>query len=161
MAWMVSASYVPTLLGPLLASTLMLHDLWLPLWLGLGTICMLLPAVTFLPEKHKEVPEKSPATGHEEDETSSLLRTSSTVNAVEAEVVHNVHEPQCDPGRPGNPPQRNQPLGWSWMGNRGFIFCLVSSLIPALASSSTGLFLQFISKRYHWTFAHVRSGKKI
>jgi hypothetical protein len=51
----------------------MLYDLRLPFWLGLGIICMLLPAVAFLPEKHKEPPEKSPVTGHEEDETSSLL----------------------------------------------------------------------------------------
>lgn len=127
-------------------------NLWLPFWINIGLLLCAVPTIKMLPgAKSSHAP---PAAGYEEmggtaDEAGPLLagRDPSPgryANAFETKpgifqsIVHAVRK-----------------LVRLVTGRRNFQVLLCSFFLTALASSDTKLLVQYISKRYEWTFAQV------
>ncbi|OCL11777.1 hypothetical protein AOQ84DRAFT_286541 [Glonium stellatum] len=148
-SYISSVSYVVAFMGPSLASFTMSQSLWLPFWIGVVLLTAAIPTIYLLPEtksrSNKHSLESDPAT----PETGPLLgqRLSSPIrysDAFEADkkppdyIIHTV-----------------KALIRLIIGRRNFQLLLVSFLLTALASSDTKLLVQYISKRYEWTFAQA------
>ncbi|OHE95015.1 major facilitator superfamily transporter [Colletotrichum orchidophilum] len=133
--WMSSVSYVVNLLGPALASASMSLLLWLPFWIGIGLLLLGIPAVSLLeesPDGHLDADDQarpllSSPVLKAQDADSSLLRSILQRFGVLRSIV------------------ASHP--------RNMTLLLISFVLTSLASSDTKLLVQYISKRYHWTFA--------
>ncbi|KAK1494924.1 major facilitator superfamily transporter [Colletotrichum abscissum] len=133
--WMGSVSYVVNLLGPALASASMSLLLWLPFWIGIALLLLAIPAISLLeesPDSHPDADDQarpllSSPVLKAQDADSSLLRSILQRFGVLKSIVA------------GHP--------------RNMTLLLISFVLTSLASSDTKLLVQYISKRYHWTFA--------
>jgi len=148
-SYISSVSYVVAFMGPSLASFTMSQSLWLPFWIGIALLLAAIPTIYFLPETKSHpskyslqpdpaAPEADPLLGQR---PSSPTRYS---NAFEA-----------DKRLPNRIIQTVMTLIRLIIGRRNFQLLLASFLLTALASSDTKLLVQYISKRYKWTFAQV------
>ncbi|KAJ3544260.1 hypothetical protein NM208_g3150 [Fusarium decemcellulare] len=147
--YMSSVSYVVALLGPALASSTMTVSLWLPFWLGLLLLSVAVPTIYRLPSKGYHSDEsRSPDEQREpllssprlkaQDHHKSLLRST----AERLQTIHVIVTTH----------------------SRNFTLLLFSFMLTSLASSDTKLLVQYISGRYHWTFAaagYLLSGKAV
>lgn len=143
--YMSSITYVVNLLGPALASLSMTILLWLPFWIGIGLLLVAVPIICMLPD---HAPSRS------RDEQSQPLLSSPLLKAQDANdsLLHLVI------GR-----FRTLKLVLA-SHSRNFSLMLFCFLLTSLASSDTKLLVQYISKRYHWTFAsagYLISGKAV
>ncbi|KAL2880251.1 hypothetical protein SGCOL_004300 [Colletotrichum sp. CLE4] len=133
--WMSSVSYVVNLLGPALASASMSLLLWLPFWIGIGLLLLAYPAVSIL--------DKSPDSHHDADDQARPLLSSPVLKAQDADssLLRSIF-------------QRFGVLKSIIASHpRNMTLLLISFVLTSLASSDTKLLVQYISKRYHWTFA--------
>ncbi|KAJ9157593.1 Major facilitator superfamily transporter [Pleurostoma richardsiae] len=148
--YMSSISYVVGLLGPALASATMTLLLWLPFWIGILLLLLAVPAITLLPSTRTTSRNGS----EPNDEQARPLLSSPLLKAQDTEgsLLRSVA------GRFGTLHSiiTSHP--------RNFSLLLLSFLLTSLASSDTKLLVQYISKRYHWTFAsagYLLSGKAV
>ncbi|KXH42889.1 major facilitator superfamily transporter [Colletotrichum simmondsii] len=133
--WMSSVSYVVNLLGPALASASMSLLLWLPFWIGIALLLLAIPVISLLeesPDSHPDADDQarpllSSPVLKAQDADSSLLRSILQRFGVLKSIV------------------ASHP--------RNMTLLLISFVLTSLASSDTKLLVQYISKRYHWTFA--------
>lgn len=144
--YMSSISYVVNLLGPALASLSMTILLWLPFWIGTALLLIAVPVIRMLPD-HTPVSRYS-------DEQSRPLLSSPLLKAQDANpsMLYSVKE---------RVRKLRAVLG---SHSRNFSLMLFCFLLTSLASSDTKLLVQYISKRYHWTFAsagYLISGKAV
>lgn len=144
--YMSSISYVVNLLGPALASLSMTILLWLPFWIGIALLLIAVPVIRMLPD-HTPASRCS-------DEQSRPLLSSPLLKAQDANpsMLYSVKERLR---------KLRAVLG---SHSRNFSLMLVCFLLTSLASSDTKLLVQYISKRYHWTFAsagYLISGKAV
>jgi hypothetical protein len=154
-SYISSTSYVVSFMGPTLASATMSWNIWLPFWISIGLLACAIPTIMFLPAAHKSALVEFETTSPEhfvrndDEEVGSLLSDNGSspsryANAFEKpqgfveETVHAVRK-----------------LVNLVRGRRNFQVLLYSFFLTALASSDTKLLLQYISKRYEWTFAQV------
>jgi hypothetical protein len=151
-SYISSTSYIVSFLGPTLAAVTMSRSLWLPFWINIALLALAVPTIGLIsiPEnKHvKIVFATNPISGREE-EAGPLLADQDTNpdrysnafqtkhNSVQA-VVHAARR-----------------LVKLVAGRRNFQILLCSFFLTALASSDTKLLVQYISKRYKWTFAEA------
>lgn len=146
---MSSISYVVALLGPALASASMSILLWLPFFIGAAFLFIALAAISRLP---CEAASTGAISGDEE--STRPLMSSPLLKATDAESSPLV-----------SIKQRFHALKSIVSSHpRNFTLLLVSFLLTSLASSDTKLLVQYISKRYGWTFAsagYLLSGKAI
>ncbi|KAK6078445.1 major facilitator superfamily transporter [Seiridium cupressi] len=150
--WMSSISYVVALLGLTLASATMSILLWLPFLIGIMLLLLAAPTILLLPD-HPEAgnADSSHAEASEQSRpliSSPLLKAQGT----ERSVLHSIFE------RIGT----LKSLLASHTRNLMLLF--VSFFLASLASSDSKLLAQYISKRYHWTFAsagYLLSGKAV
>lgn len=145
-AYMSSTAYVVNLLGPALASLSMTVLLWLPFWIGSALLLAAMPVIRMLPD------HLSPS--RYSDEQSQPLLSSPLLKAQDA-----------NPSLLGSVRERFRKLRAVLASHsRNFALMLVCFLLTSLASSDTKLLVQYISKRYHWTFAsagYLISGKAV
>ncbi|KAF2109302.1 hypothetical protein BDV96DRAFT_244721 [Lophiotrema nucula] len=151
-SYVSSITYVVSFVGPALASFTMSQSLWAPFWLNIALLILAIPTIRMLP-----VPNESlylaatvPATESTPSEAGPLLPGSLD-----------------DPNKYSNafetPPagayqiilRAFRKLGRLVTGRRNFQILLISFFLTALASSDTKLLVQYISKRYEWTFAQA------
>ncbi|KAF2691902.1 hypothetical protein K458DRAFT_411606 [Lentithecium fluviatile CBS 122367] len=152
-SYISSTSYVVSFMGPTLASLTMSLNLWLPFWLNIGLLLCALPTVRRLPETN--ISHILPITGEDEgldgpsDEAGPLLagRDPSASRYSNAFETH--------PGILQSIIHAARKLVRLVMGRRNFQVLLCSFFLTALASSDTKLLIQYISKRYEWTFAQA------
>ncbi|KAH6620041.1 major facilitator superfamily domain-containing protein [Boeremia exigua] len=151
-SYISSTSYVVSFLGPTLASTTMSWNIWLPFWINIGLLTCAIPTIMLLPQTAKPtVVDSSAALSEPSDieEAGPLLaddegRASHYANAFEKphgfvqECIHAARK-----------------LLDLIKGRRNFQVLLCSFFLTALASSDTKLLVQYISKRYEWTFAQA------
>ena len=136
-------------MGPSLASFTMSQSLWLPFWIGIALLLAAIPTIYLLPETKSHTSKYSSEPDPTAPEADPLLgqRSSSPIrysNAFEGDK------------RPSNRiTQTVMTLIRLIIGRRNFQLLLASFLLTALASSDTKLLVQYISKRYKWTFAQV------
>lgn len=148
-SYISSVSYVVAFMGPSLASFTMSQSLWLPFWIGIALLLAAIPTIYLLPETKSHPSKYSPEPDPAAPEADPLLgqRPSSPIrypNASEADK------------RPSDRIiQTVITLIRPIIGRRNFQLLLASFLLTALASSDTKLLVQYISKRYKWTFAQV------
>lgn len=143
--YMSSTTYVVNLLGPALASLSMTIRLWLPFWIGVALLLVAVLIIRMLPDH---------ASSRRRDEQSQPLLSSPLLKAQDANdsLLHSVM------GR-----FRTLKLVLA-SHSRNFSLMLICFLLTSLASSDTKLLVQYISKRYHWTFAsagYLISGKAV
>lgn len=145
--YMSSISYVVNLLGPALASLSMTVLLWLPFWIGITLLLAAVPVIRMLPDR------ASPS--HKRDEQTQPLLSSPLLKAQD-----NHDTPLLE-----SVIKRFHTLKDVLVSHtRNFTLMLVCFLLASLASSDTKLLVQYISKRYSWTFAsagYLISGKAV
>ncbi|KAI8675930.1 hypothetical protein NCS57_00495800 [Fusarium keratoplasticum] len=148
--YMSSVSYVVALLGPALASSTMTLSLWLPFWLGIFLLLLAIPTIYLLPshgdsaegrqspdEEQREPLLSSPLLKAQDDRKSLFHSTTDRLQTIYTIVTSHP---------------------------RNFTLLLISFMLTSLASSDTKLLVQYISGRYHWTFAaagYLLSGKAV
>jgi hypothetical protein len=130
----------------------MSKNLWLPFWINIVLLACAVPTISLLPGTKDlhigTITSAEPYSGNAE-EAGPLLdereaRTSRYSTAFETHpgfyqsVIHAVHK-----------------IVRLMSGRRNFQILLVSFFLTALASSDTKLLVQYISKRYGWTFAQA------
>lgn len=148
-SYISSVSYVVAFMGPSLASFTMSQSLWLPFWIGIALLLAAIPTIYLLPETKNHPSKYSPEPDPAAPETDPLLRQrpSSPTRYSNAFKVDK---------RPSNHIiQTVMTLIRLIIGRRNFQLLLASFLLTALASSDTKLLVQYISKRYNWTFARA------
>jgi len=136
---MSSVTYVVALLGPALASATMSLTLWLPLWMGIFLLLLAVPIIAYLPVgRDSKAPGRDQARGEQSQPllSSPLLKASDPRES----LLHSLSG-------------RFRSLRAIVAGHpRNFGLLLLSFFLTSLASSDTKLLLQYISKRYNWTF---------
>lgn len=148
-SYISSVSYVVAFMGPSLASFTMSQSLWLPFWIGITLLLAAIPTIYLLPETKSHPSKYSPEPDPAAPEADPLLgqRPSSPIRCSNAFEVNK---------RPSNRIiQTVMTLIRLIIGRRNFQLLLASFLLTALASSDTKLLVQYISKRYKWTFAQA------
>ncbi|KAH7152836.1 major facilitator superfamily domain-containing protein [Dactylonectria macrodidyma] len=148
--YMSSVSYVVALLGPALASATMTALLWLPFWLGIFLLLLAVPTIHKLPQS----PQFSESESVPDEEQRQPLLSSPLLKAQDTQpsLLHSTI-------------QRFRILHTIVTSHpRNFSLLLFSFFLTSLASSDTKLLVQYISKRYSWTFAsagYLLSGKAV
>jgi hypothetical protein len=140
-------------MGPTLASLTMTQSLWLPFWISIGLLLCAIPTILLLPGT-KGSSVLSSTNDHEDtdptaEESGPLLTSrdqspSRYASAVSA-PTNTLTSMAC----------AMRKLLRSVTGRRNFQVLLCSIFLTSLASSDTRLLVQYISKRYGWTFAQV------
>jgi hypothetical protein len=144
-SYISSTSYVVSFLGPTLASFTMSRKLWLPFWINIVLLACAVPTISLLPTTRNTqirmiaTTEEADALLDERDESPSRYS-----NAFESR-----------PGISQSVIRAARKLVHLVTGRRHFQILLVSFFLTALASSDTKLLVQYISKRYEWTFAQA------
>lgn len=145
--YMSSISYIVNLLGPALASLSMTALLWLPFWIGIALLLAAIPVIRMLPDRVSTLARR--------DEQTQPLLSSPLLKAQDTKdtpMLTSVLE-------------RFRTLrDLLATHSRNFNLMLVCFLLASLASSDTKLLVQYISKRYSWTFAsagYLISGKAV
>lgn len=148
--YMSAVSYVVALLGPALASATMTALLWLPFWLGISLLLVAVPTILMLPSSTESLDNESIP----DEEQRAPLLSSPLLKAQDAQ-----------PSLLNSTVQRFRTLHTIVTSHpRNFSLLLISFLLTSLASSDTKLLVQYISKRYRWTFAsagYLLSGKAV
>lgn len=146
--YMSSITYVVNLLGPALASASMTLLLWLPFWIGITLLGVAIPMISMLPGRDTA---KNQRRGDEQSQpllSSPLLKAQDSRPTILHSAVNRFNA------------LRAALASHPW----NFSLLLACFLLASLASSDTKLLVQYISKRYQWTFAsagYLLSGKAL
>lgn len=130
---MAALTSVVGFLSPAIAAAVMTLNSTLPFWLGVIFLVMALPTILLLPFDD-DTPDDA-AEARRPLISSPTLKAQASRTSLIAAVVDRLHSLI------------------SSVGNRQLILLLASMLLTSLASADTKLLAQYISKRYHWTFA--------
>jgi hypothetical protein len=127
-------------------------NLWLPFWINIVLLACAIPTITYLPGIASQSVKTITTTEYEDahaEESGSLL---------EGQHVNHSHYSTAFEAHPSFPQSIAQAVRklLRLMTNRpNFQVLLLSFFLTALASSDTKLLVQYISKRYEWTFAQA------
>ncbi|CAO2657320.1 Nn.00g034460.m01.CDS01 [Neocucurbitaria sp. VM-36] len=151
-SYISSTSYVVSFMGPTLAAFTLSKNIWLPFWINIALLACAVPTIRMLP-KPQQIPitiSTSAGVGSEAaDEAGPLLG--------ETDPSHhrysNAFETHPDIFQSISHMVRR--MVRLVTGRRNFQILLCSFFLTALASSDTKLLVQYISKRYEWTFAQA------
>ncbi|KAI0397533.1 major facilitator superfamily domain-containing protein [Xylariaceae sp. FL0594] len=130
---MAALTSVVGFISPAIAAASMSIRLTLPFWLGVVFLLLAIPTILLLPGE-REV-ESEPSEARRPLMSSPTLKAQSAQRSFVASIVARMH------------------LLTSSLGSRKLVLLLLSMLLTSLASADTKLLAQYISKRYHWTFA--------
>ncbi|KAI8949164.1 hypothetical protein F4801DRAFT_421941 [Xylaria longipes] len=130
---MTALTSVIGFLSPAIAAAAMTIRLSLPFWLGIIFLLMALPTIMLLPADD-DVPDDTTEARRPLISSPTLKARSSRAPLV-ASVVDRVHSLVAA------------------VANFQLALLLLSMFLTSLASADTKLLAQYISKRYHWTFA--------
>jgi hypothetical protein len=144
-SYISSTSYVVSFLGPTLASFTMSRNLWLPFWINIALLACAVPIISSLPVAQHTPIETIIST----EEAGSLL------DDHDESPTRYSNAFDTSPGLFQAVIQAVRKLVRLVTGRRHFQILLVSFFLTALASSDTKLLVQYISKRYEWTFAQT------
>ncbi|KAK7956575.1 MFS general substrate transporter [Apiospora aurea] len=151
--WMGSISYVVALGGPALAAASMTVLIWLPFWIGIALLLLAVPAVSLLPDHlgKAEANRSNNATTLEQAEPlipSLALAVPLSQDSIVRAILRRLGTLRS--------------IIASHPRNLTLMF--ICFFLSSLASSDTKLLPQYISKRYHWSFAsagYLLSGKAV
>jgi hypothetical protein len=127
-------------------------NLWLPFWINIVLLACAIPTIIFLPGLVKDHVKIIPSTEYEgaRTEESGPLLESQHANPNHYSTAFDSHSTFAE--SVGQAVRKVLRL----MTNRPNVqILLISFFLTALASSDTKLLVQYISKRYEWTFAQA------
>ncbi|GAW13435.1 hypothetical protein ANO14919_028210 [Xylariales sp. No.14919] len=130
---MTALTSVVGFLSPAIAAAAMTIRLSLPFWLGIIFLLLALPTILLLPPDDR-IPDDTTEAQRPLISSPTLKAQASRVSLV-ASIVDRVHSLV------------------SAVGTTQLALLLLSMFLTSLASADTKLLAQYISKRYHWTFA--------
>ncbi|KAI8937449.1 hypothetical protein NX059_005171 [Plenodomus lindquistii] len=150
-SYISSTTYVVSFLGPTLASFSMSKSLWLPFWINIALLTCAVPVIRLLPEIRKAPAASlsSPESRSSSEDVEPLLGDRNSSPSRFAAAFES---------RPGTFPSITDAVHKMVhlvRGRANFQILLCSFFLTALASSDTKLLVQYISKRYEWTFAQA------
>ncbi|KAF3047816.1 hypothetical protein E8E11_006655 [Didymella keratinophila] len=155
-SYISSTSYVVSFMGPTLASITMSWSIWLPFSINICLLACAIPTITLLPDAHKsnvvstETASLSRSVNGDVEEAGPLLAADSEYGS--RRYAGAFEKPQ---GFVQESIYAARKLVGLVHGRRNFQVLLCSFFLTALASSDTKLLVQYISKRYGWTFAQT------
>ena len=128
----------------------MSQSLWLPFWIQISLLLCAIPTISMLPGTKTLHPALSSSVEDiATEEAGPLLRTRSPSPSRYSNAF------ETKPGTFQSIPNAVRRLVRLVIGRRNFQVLLISFFLTALASSDTKLLVQYISKRYGWSFAQV------
>jgi hypothetical protein len=123
----------------------MTQNLWLPFWINIALLACAIPTISMLPATKTtqittiaSIEETGPLLDQRDGSPSRYSNAFETNPGLFQSVIRAVRK-----------------LTHLATGRRHFQILLVSFFLTALASSDTKLLVQYISKRYEWTFAQA------
>jgi hypothetical protein len=123
----------------------MTQNIWLPFWINIALLACAIPTVSMLPAaKNTQI-----ITIASREEAGPLL------DEREGSLSRYSNAFETNPGLFQSVIRAARKLIHLVTGRRHFQVLLVSFFLTALASSDTKLLVQYISKRYEWTFAQA------
>lgn len=139
-------------MGPTLASFSMSKNLWLPFWIYIALLTCAIPTISLLPRTQvatvaaiesaevgsDRAEEVGPLLGRRDSSPHQFSNAFETQPGISQSVINAIRK-----------------MIRLVTGRRNFQVLLCSFFLTALASSDTKLLVQYISKRYQWTFAKV------
>ncbi|KAK8090539.1 MFS general substrate transporter, partial [Apiospora phragmitis] len=151
--WMGSISYVVALGGPALAAVSMTVLIWLPFWICIALLLLAIPAVSLLPDHLGKA-------GSNHSDTAATLEQAEPLISSLAPAV-----PKTQDSILRAIMKRIRTLRSVIASHpRNLTLLFICFFLSSLASSDTKLLPQYISKRYHWSFAsagYLLSGKAV
>ncbi|RMZ72981.1 major facilitator superfamily transporter [Pyrenophora seminiperda CCB06] len=153
-SYISSTSYVVSFMGPSIASFTMSTNLWLPFWLNILLLTCAIPTILLIPNTKRtptliSIQNDNTSSAHAEEESGPLLETAypspdryTTAFKTHTSILQNITH-------------AIRKLWHLVVGRHKFQVLLCSFFLTALASSDTKLLVQYISKRYEWTFAEA------
>ncbi|EMD89662.1 hypothetical protein COCC4DRAFT_68476 [Bipolaris maydis ATCC 48331] len=148
-SYISSTSYIVSFLGPTLAAFTMSNSLWLPFWLNIALLLCAIPTISLLPSisKTPTLSTTSDSVSQDPDEEAGPLLPGRTTRHGEDFERHASFFQSIL--------HATRKMRRLVIGRRKFQVLLCSFFLTALASSDTKLLVQYISKRYEWTFAQA------
>ncbi|PSN70196.1 MFS general substrate transporter [Corynespora cassiicola Philippines] len=149
-SYISSTSYVVSFIGPTLAATTMSHNLWSPFWINITLLLLAVPIIRLLPEAKRKThpPALVSRENADTEETGPLIEGEPSNSRGYSNAFEST-------GLVDSISQTLRRLIGLIKGRYNFQVLLVSFFLTALASSDTKLLVQYISKRYDWTFAQA------
>jgi hypothetical protein len=150
-SYISSTSYIVSFMGPTFAAFTMSANLWLPFWLNIFLILCAIPTITLLPDTSNS-PRHITIPNEEAEESGPLLESGQDTSP-------DRYASAFKPPTHSTYYQRIKTTIYQIVhlvyGRRNFQILLLTLFFTALASSDTKLLVQYISKRYNWTFAQA------
>ncbi|KAF2643483.1 hypothetical protein P280DRAFT_254189 [Massarina eburnea CBS 473.64] len=151
-SYISSTSYVVNFMGPTIASFTMSRNLWLPFWLNIGLLLCAVPTIRMLPET--DVTSISSVSKPGDDDVRAA-EVGPLLADRDPSPSRYAHAFEAKPSLVQAMLQAVRKLIRLITGRRNFQVLLCSFFLTALASSDTKLLVQYISKRYEWSFAQA------
>lgn len=127
----------------------MSRSLWLPFWINIVLLACAVPTIHLLPKAHVNTTVSHQSTVEDAEEAGALLENR------EESLGRYSHAFETHPSLTKSIVQTVRKLVHLIVGRPNFQILLISFFLTALASSDTKLLVQYISKRYEWTFAQA------
>ena len=161
-----AAGKVNLLLNPALASFTMSRNLWLPFWIGIGSITCVFGAIAALPDTRSDANKRdrvrtSVSNGplHEPGEQQPLLQdnlgTEGERDATNSSVKSQISLREHIQRRLRQLRTELRDLGHLFNASRNLSLIFAIFFILSISVGVANILLQYISIRYHWTFAKV------
>lgn len=148
-------------MGPTLAAATMSWNLWLPFWINIGLLTCAVPIISLLPNSLKTRLIRSSSSVFEGNRDDDVEENGPLLPQDEGNPSHHVNAFEKPRGFFQEIVHALLSLVALIRGRRNFQVLLCSFFLTALASSDTKLLVQYISKRYEWTFAEVSLSSSI
>ena len=142
-------------MGPTFAAFTMSANLWLPFWLNIFLLLCAIPTISLLPKTSEfskyTISAHEAMTNENTEESGPLIGSRNTSPDRYASAF------QAPPSSTYYQSIKTtiEQLVHLVLGRRSFQILLLTLFSTALASSDTKLLVQYISKRYNWTFAQA------
>ena len=143
-------------MGPTLAAATMSWNIWLPFWINIGLLTCAVPIISVLPNRLETRLIGSSSSIYESNRDDDVEENGPLLPQDESNTSHHVNAFEKPRGFIQEIVHALLSLVALIRGRRNFQVLLCSFFLTALASSDTKLLVQYISKRYEWTFAEVR-----
>ncbi len=130
-------------------------NLWLPFWINIGLLACAVPTIMLLPITIKPTVIGSTAALSEHASPTDIEEAGPLLAGSDEHISRYANAFEKPHGFVRECTQAARRLVSLIKGRRNFQVLLCSFFLTALASSDTKLLVQYISKRYEWTFAQV------
>ncbi|KAG9189791.1 hypothetical protein G6011_06659 [Alternaria panax] len=154
-SYISSTSYIVSFMGPTFAAFTMSANLWLPFWLNIFLLLCAIPTISLLPNTSRF--PKNITTAHKTIQNDDIEESGPLIQGRDTSPNRYASAFETSPSSTYYQSIKStiHQLAHLVLGRRNFQILLLTLFFTALASSDTKLLVQYISKRYNWTFAQA------